>query len=109
MATAGFPENHSFASKPALALAQAKRALAAGIRLQWATGDEVYGRSRELREFLEGAGIGYVFAVPIDHQLTTSGGGRMRADQALHLVEPDRWNRRSCGAGAKGPRYYDWA
>jgi hypothetical protein len=25
------------------------------------------------------------------------------------LVEPDRWNRRSCGAGAKGQRYYDWA
>ena len=33
----------------------------------------------------------------------------MRADQALALVEPAGWNRRSCGAGAKGPRYYDWA
>ncbi|WP_233988437.1 IS701 family transposase [Streptomyces parvulus] len=102
MATAGFPEDHAFATKPALALAQAKRALAAGIRPQWATGDEVYGRSRELREFLEGTGIGYVFAVPANHQLTTSGGGRMRADQALHLVEPNGWNRHSCGAGAKG-------
>ncbi|MDX2544848.1 IS701 family transposase [Streptomyces sp. WI04-05B] len=109
MATAGFPKGHAFATKPALALAQAKRALTAGIRPKWATGDEVYGRSRELREFLEGAGIGYVFAVPVDHQFTSSGGGRMRADQALHLVEPDGWNRRSCGAGAKGPRYYDWA
>ncbi|MBD2835236.1 IS701 family transposase [Streptomyces pratensis] len=109
MATAGFPEDHAFATKPALALAQAKRALTAGIRPQWATGDEVYGRSRELREFLEAAGIGYVFAVPVNHQLTTSGGGRMRADQALHLIEQDGWNRRSCGAGAKGPRYYDWA
>jgi SRSO17 transposase len=108
MATAGFPKDHAFATKPALALAQAKRALAAGIRPQWATGDEVYGRSRELREFLEGAGIGYVFAAPVDHQLTTSG-GRMRADQALHLVQPDGWDRRSCGAGAKGQRYYDWA
>ena len=34
---------------------------------------------------------------------------RLRADQALTLVEPEGWNRRSCGAGAKGPRYYDWA
>jgi SRSO17 transposase len=33
----------------------------------------------------------------------------MRADQALHLVGPRGWNRRSCGAGAKGRRYYDWA
>lgn len=55
------------------------------------------------------ADIGYVFAVPVDHQRTTSGGGRMRADQALHLVEPDGWNRLSCGAGAKGQRYYGWA
>lgn len=78
-------------------------------RPAWATGDEVYGRSRELRDFLEGAGIGYVFAVPVDHRLTTSGGVRMRADQALALVETQGWNRRSCGTGAKGPRYYDWA
>jgi hypothetical protein len=27
----------------------------------------------------------------------------------LGLVEPGGWNRRSCGSGAKGPRYYDWA
>jgi hypothetical protein len=62
-----------------------------------------------LREFCEAAGIGYVFAVPVDHQLTTSGRVRMRADQALALVEPEGWNRRSCGAGAKGRRCYDWA
>jgi SRSO17 transposase len=109
MAAAGFPKDHAFATKPALALAQAKRALAAGISPAWATGDEVYGRSRELREFFEHRGIGYVFAVPVDHQFTTSGQVRMRADQALHLVEPGGWNRRSCGAGAKGPRYHDWA
>ena len=69
----------------------------------------MYGRSRELREFCEAAGIGYVFAVPLDHQVTTSGGMRRRADQALHLVGLEGWNRRSCGAGAKGPRYHDWA
>jgi SRSO17 transposase len=109
MAAAGFPADHAFATKPALALAQAKRALAAGISPAWATGDEVYGRSAALREFCEAAGIGYVFAVPVDHQLTTSGRVRMRADQALALVEPEGWNRRSRGAGAKGRRYYDWA
>ena len=86
MAAAGFPADHAFATKPALALGQAKRALSAGIRPAWATGDEVYGRSRELREFLENAGIGYVFAVPVDHRLTTSGQVPMRADQTLGLA-----------------------
>jgi SRSO17 transposase len=103
MAKAGFPADHACATKPALALAQAKRALSAGIRPARATGDEVHGRNRELREFFEYRGIGYVFAVPVDHHLTASGGVRMRADQALlHLVEAQGWNRRSCGAGAMG-------
>jgi SRSO17 transposase len=109
MAKAGFPPGHAFATKPDLAIAQAKRALAAGIRPAWAAGDEVYGRSRALRELCEQEGIGYVFAVPVDFHLTTSGQVRMRADAALTLVEAAGWNRRSCGAGAKGPRYYDWA
>lgn len=89
MAAAGFPADYAFATKPALALAQARRALAAGISLGWAAGDEVYGRSAALREFCEAAGTGYVFAVPVDHQLTTSGQVRMRADQALGLVGPE--------------------
>jgi SRSO17 transposase len=109
MAKAGFPPDHVFATKPELAIAQAKRALAGGIRPAWAAGDEVYGRSGALRGWCEEQGIGYVFAVPVDFHLTTSGHERMRADQALDLVEADGWNRRSCGAGAKGPRYYDWA
>lgn len=109
MAKAGFPPGHAFATKPDLAIAQAKRALAAGIRPAWAAGDEVYGRSGALRELLEARGIGYVFAVPVDFHITTSGQVRMRADAALDLVESAGWNRRSCGAGAKGPRYYDWA
>ena len=109
MARAGFDADHAFATKPELALAQAKRALAGGVRPGWAAGDEVYGRSGELREFFEQRGIGYVFAVPVDFHLTTSGRVRIRADQALSLVETRGWNRRSAGAGAKGPRYYDWA
>lgn len=32
----------------------------------------------------------------------------MRADQALGLVEPRGWNRRSCGDGSKGRRLYDF-
>ena len=109
MARVGFGECHAFATKPQLARAQAERALDAGLAPAWATGDEVYGRSSELRELFEQRGIGYVFAIGVDFRLTTSGREQMRADQALNLVEPGGWNRRSCGAGSKGPRYYDWA
>ncbi|MBR7825202.1 IS701 family transposase [Actinospica sp. MGRD01-02] len=109
MAKAGFEPDHAFATKPQLAKTQAERALEAGLAPAWATGDEVYGRSSELRALFEARGIGYVFAVGCDFQLTTSGHRKMRADQALHLVEPHGWNRRSAGAGSKGPRHYDWA
>jgi SRSO17 transposase len=109
MARAGFPPGHAFTTKPQLAKAQAERALDAGITPRWATGDEVYGRSSELRELFEARAIGYVFAVGCDFTVTTSGHEKLRADQVLTLVEPAGWNRRSAGAGAKGPRYYDWA
>jgi len=109
MAAAGFPPDHAVATTPALAPAQAKRALSAGISPGWAAGDEVHGRSAALREFSEAAGIGYVSAVPAGRQLTTSGQVRMRADQALHLAGPRGRNRRPCGAGAKGRRYHGWA
>ncbi|MGW9031866.1 IS701 family transposase [Streptomyces sp. NPDC055722] len=109
MAKVGFPADHAFASKPQLAKAQAERALDAELAVAWGTADEVYGRSGELREVFEYRGIGYVFAVGCDFTITTSGHEQMRADQALGLVKPRGWNRRSAGAGSKGPRYYDWA
>jgi SRSO17 transposase len=109
MAKVGFPPGHAFATKPQLTKAQAERVLDAGIRPRWASGDEVYGRSGDLRALFETRGIGYVFAVGCDFTVTTSGHEKLRADLALALVEPEGWNRRSAGAGAKGPRYYDWA
>jgi len=109
MRRAGFPDQHPFATKGQIARDQAERTLDAGLAPSWATGDEVYGRSSELRTLFEQRGIGYVFAVGRDYQITTSGSVKMRADQALGLVEPRGWNRRSCGNGSKGRRLYDWA
>lgn len=88
MTAAGFPSDHAFATKPQLARLQAERALDGGLDPAWATGDEVYGRSSELREVFERRGIGYVSAVGCDYTVTTSGYERLRADQALLLVEP---------------------
>lgn len=109
LARAGFPSGHLFATKPQLALGQAARALDAGLDPAWATGDEVYGRSGELRALFEQRGIGYVFAVGCDQFVATSGFERLRVDVATRLVGPAGWNRCSCGNGAKGRRLYDWA
>jgi SRSO17 transposase len=109
MRRAGFGAGHVFATKGQIARDQARRALDGGLRPAWATGDEVYGRSSELREEFEQREIGYVFAVGADFHITTSGQVKMRADRALHLVETRGWNRRSCGNGSKGRRLYDWA
>jgi hypothetical protein len=53
---AGLAPDHTFATKPQLAKAQAERAVVAGLDPQWAAGDEAYGRSTELRAWL-GAGL----------------------------------------------------
>ncbi|WP_374227363.1 IS701 family transposase [Streptomyces sp. AC512_CC834] len=106
---AGLGQDFTFRTKTAIALEQARRTLAAGVAVDWAAGDEVYGRSSRLRGFFEEHAIGYVFAVGINFQVST-GVGPMRADLLTARKIPKRaWNRLSCGQGAKGPRVYDWA
>jgi SRSO17 transposase len=51
-----------------------------------------------------------VLAVPVDLPLAEPGGGATRPDRVLATaVDPTLWERRSCGAGTKGERFYDWA
>ncbi|MER5918451.1 IS701 family transposase [Streptomyces sp. NPDC001982] len=106
---AGLGEDFTFHAKTAIALQQARRAVAAGVPVDWAAGDEVYGRSSKLRGFFEEHDIGYVFAVGVNFAVPT-GVGPIRADVLAAKKVPKRaWNRLSCGQGAKGPRVYDWA
>jgi hypothetical protein len=42
--------------------------------VDWAAGDEVYGRSAKLRGFFEENAIGYVFAVGVNFAVPTSVG-----------------------------------
>src|SRR4051812_31690700 len=107
-AAAGVPQDVEFATKPALARAMIDRALAAGISVAWAAGDEVYGADPALRNALAGHGLGYVLAVAKSHQFTTGIGSRRAVDLAVRLPAT-AWQRISAGAGAKGPRWYDWA
>ena len=50
-----------------------------------------------------------MLAVPVDLPLVTPGGGATRPDHVLATVPKAVWERRSCGQGTKGERFYDWA
>jgi SRSO17 transposase len=111
-AAAGVPEQVEFATKPALATAMITRGVAAGLAAGWVTADEVYGIDPDLRTQLEALGLGYVLGIGCNRRITVHGahgGVRMRADQVAASLGPHCWTRYSAGAGAKGPRFYDWA
>jgi DDE superfamily endonuclease len=103
---AGIPEGLAFATKPELAIAQARRLVASGIRVLWAAADEVYGRSSDFRAALRALGLAYVVIIPCDYMVTFAKNKVTRADQAIAEAA---FERRSCGNGTKGPRYADWA
>jgi SRSO17 transposase len=84
------------------------RALDAGVPAAWVTGDEVYGANPKLRAELEARGVGYVLAVACDHPVR-AGGATQRAGALLRCVPARAWQQVSCGKGAKGYRFYDWA
>jgi SRSO17 transposase len=105
---AGVPEDVKFATKPALALVMITRAVTAAAPARWVAGDEVYGNDPGLRAGIAGQGLGFVLAVAKDHRIPTPAGIRRAIDLAVCLPA-SAWQRMSAGAGAKGPRLYDWA
>jgi SRSO17 transposase len=107
-ATAGVPEDTTFATKPELATRMILRALDAGVPARWIAADEVYGAHPRLRAELEEQQIGYVLAVACDHRVTTPMGTH-RADELIARLPKRAWQRLSAGKGAKGHRFYDWA
>jgi len=111
-AEAGVPEATTFRTKPALARAMLERAFQAGVPAAWVTGDEVYGRDRRLRLWLEEQDRPFVLAVATNEPLwaTTDRGPQQIGAAAIAAALPaERWTRLSAGDGSKGPRVYDWA
>jgi SRSO17 transposase len=119
-AAAGVPDEVEFATKPALATAMVINAVEAGARpTPWRRGgspatrsDEVYGVDPDLRAQLEILQLGYVLGIGCNRRVSVhgaQGGVRMRADQVAASLASHCWTRYSAGAGAKGPRFYDWA
>jgi SRSO17 transposase len=106
---AGVPDSVAFATKPELAKQMLMRAFSTGVPCGWVTGDEVYGGDRSLRLFLEQRRQPFVVAVAKNEPLMFSGPGCRAAGQIAEQIPSEQWQRLSAGAGAKGPRLYDWA
>lgn len=109
LAEAGVPDGTRFATKPELAWRMIERAADDPLMaFGWVTGDEAYGDNTVLRGRCQSRGLNHVMAVSCDHPLVLAG-GRTRADQAFAALGAAAWQRYSCGQGAKGHRFYDWA
>ncbi|WP_063131851.1 IS701 family transposase [Nocardia fusca] len=106
---AGIPDEVEFATKPRLVMAMLERALAAKTPFRWFTADEAYGQVKYLRFWLEQHDIAHVLATRRNDTLVTTGMRQARADELVGTLPPRAWQRISAGAGAHGPRDYDWA
>jgi SRSO17 transposase len=108
---AGIPVEVTFQTKPELAQRMLERALGAGMPAAWVTGDEIYGGARRLRLWLEAVHQPFVLAIKRNEPLwvlSERGPVERPAADLAAAAAPQDWVRLSAGAGAKGPRLYDW-
>ncbi len=108
-AAMGIDAEHEFRTKPQLGADLLTDAGDAGVRVDWCTGDAVYGRDRGLREACEQRGIGYSFGVPCSFRIRLASGTVLRADHTVRILTRRAWQVASCGPGSKGERRYAWA
>jgi SRSO17 transposase len=89
----GIGDDVEFKTKPELAVEICRDMLAAATMPPWAAGDEVYGRSGDLRTVLEDHGVGYVLRVGKAFHVDLAPGVKLRADQAInkHLTDQRSW------------------
>jgi SRSO17 transposase len=107
----GLPPGLRFRTKGQLAIDVCADAYGDGLRFDFVCGDEVYGSSTELRDFLETEGQAYVLRVASSFMITLAAGTRLTCAQAVKRLLGDRrqWEVRSAGQGSKGQRWYAWA
>jgi SRSO17 transposase len=106
---AGIPDSVEFATKPRQMIAMLERTLAAKVPFAWFTADEAYGQAGYLRDWCEDHDVSYVLATRCDQQVSTRADRVARADDLVAEFGDRTWQRLSVGAGAHGPREYDWA
>ena len=105
----GIPDETEFTTKPRQAMAMLARAFDAGVPFGWVTADEAYGQVKYLRVWLEEHDAAYVVSTKVNDTLITTNGREVRADALIAALPARAWRRLSAGAGAHGPRTYDWA
>jgi SRSO17 transposase len=105
---AGLPPGLRFRTKGQLAMDVLADAYADGVTFDFVCGDEVYGSSTQLREYLESRGQAYALRVASAFMATLATGTRLTCAQAVKRLLGDkrRWEVRSAGAGSKGQRWY---
>lgn len=107
---AGIPRDLDFRTKPELVIDMLTDAFAAQVPFAWFTADSDYGRDPQLRTFLHVNVVSYVLEVPIDLPLVDPMTGPSRPDRIRkRYLHESHYERRSCGHGSKGERFYDWA
>jgi SRSO17 transposase len=106
---AGIPDDVEFATKPRQVVAMLERVLAAKVPFAWFTADEAYGQAGYLRVWLEEHDVFHVMATRCDDRFTPRDGTVDRADALIAALPAGSWQRLSVGAGAHGPRMYEWA
>ena len=108
---AGIPKNVVFQTKPQLARRMLERAQEADGPVEWVLADEVYGKSQELRCWLEEQRQSYVLAVSCNLGVRLAGQepkAARRVDEVVGGLPAEAWQCLSAGEGSKGPRLYDW-
>ena len=106
---AGIPEDVEFTTKPRQAQAMISRAIERGGAVR------VVHRRRGLRAGQVPAGLagraGRVLrdGHPVQRHAAPPAAGEQRADALIAAAPARSWQRLSAGAGAHGPREYDWA
>jgi SRSO17 transposase len=110
-AEAGVPAERAgvVVTKGDLAVTMFHRAVAAAMPFGYVAGDEVYGRSANLRRAVEQAGYGYVLEVGCDFRVRRAPADTHRVDALVDEVPRWGWEHRSPGLGAKGLRFHAWA
>jgi SRSO17 transposase len=110
-AACGIGVEVTFRTKPQLAIDLCRDMVADATMPPWAAGDEVYGRSSQLREFLQDNGVGYVMRVGCAFHIAVAPGDSARAEEVVaRYIGPDSNAWQVCSvAGSKGERRYDWA
>ena len=109
--TTALPLQLTFAIKGELAIDLLRDAFHDGVRLDFVTGDEVYGACTKLRAFLHERAQAYVLRIRATFLLTLGAGTCLTCEQVVtkHLKQKRKWTIRSAGDGSKGERTYAWA